>query len=278
VTGETFPLHETPPAVLAEACRSIADFSIGFVKLQGTGDAQDAVLGGSGTLVQVGDANAILTACHVLKYLQRDEEVGLLLANTVEPLIQRLTIRREALKWITIAHGAVEQDGPDLGLLLLSQVDAAALRARKSFYGLSYRQWLLDKPPALDGGVWFLCGFADEATTERGPERGLGRVKVFEGACGAGWVGKCYQVDGFEYLDFEVRYGGVNGPPLSFGGFSGGGLWQVPVARIDGELRVKELLLSGVAFYENAPSGDVRIVKCHGRDGIYRHAMQALAG
>jgi hypothetical protein len=39
---------------------------------------------------------------------------------------------------------------------------------------------------------------------------------------------------------------------------------------------VKELLLSGVAFYQNAPLENLRVIKCHGRDGIYTHAMKAL--
>ena len=276
MTADTFALHETPAKVLAEACRGIADFSIGFVKLHGSGHAQTATLGGSGTLVQVGDTSAILTACHVIDYLREDEEVGLLLANTVEPIVQRITVRSEALSWIRIARGTKDAEGPDLGLVRLSEVDAATLRARKSFYSLTNREWLLHKPPALDGGVWFLCGFAAEETTERGPERGFRRIVVFAGACGAGWVGKQFRVGEFDYLAFEVRYGGVDGPPRSFEGFSGGGLWQVPLIRVDGELKVKELLLSGVAFYQNAQKENVRVITCHGRNGVYGQAMQAL--
>ncbi len=53
--------------------------------------------------------------------------------------------------------------------------------------------------------------------------------------------------------------------------------WQVPVTRTDGELRVKDLLFSGVAFYQNAQTEELRIIKCHGRDGIYAHATKAVA-
>jgi len=274
---DTFALRQTPAALLADACRGISNFSIGFVKIEGTGDAQTATLGGSGTLVQIGDTSAIVTACHVLDHLRGDATIGLLLATTGAPVLQRITLRSEAIGWVRIARGNADAEGPDLGLLLLSSLDAAALKARKSFYNLSSREWLLHNPPALDGGIWVLCGFGDEATTERGPERGFRRIKIFEGACGAGWVGKQYRVGDFEYLDFEVRYGGVNGPPRSFGGFSGGGLWQVPVTRTDGELRVKDLLFSGVAFYQNAQTEELRIIKCHGRDGIYAHATKAVA-
>lgn len=273
---DTFRLHEMPKALAIEACVGISHYSIGLVKLKAGEDIEDAEVGGSGTLVQLGDTFAVLTACHVVDHLRRAAVFGLLLANVGEPLPQRILLRSEAVEWRRIARGVNEADGPDLGLLLLSAVDAASLRARKSFYNLSNREWLLQKPPALDHGAWFLCGFAEEATTERAPDRGFGRIKVFEGACGAGWVCKQYRESAFEYLDFEVRYGAVNAPPRDFGGFSGGGLWQVPITRKDGELRVKELLFSGVAFYQSATVDNVGRIKCHGRDGIYTHAVQAL--
>jgi len=38
--ADNFHLHEIPKAVLAEAWRGISDFSIGFVKFHGAGDAE----------------------------------------------------------------------------------------------------------------------------------------------------------------------------------------------------------------------------------------------
>lgn len=274
---DTMPLNQVPRAFRAEVCQAISDFSIGLVKLNGSGLVQNARLGGSGTLVQIDGTCGILTACHVLDYLRGEEAIALLLANTLKRFIHRVTVRSETMRWVRIACSDKKDEGPDLGILLLSSVDVGSLRARKSFYNLANREWLLRDPPALDVGIWFLCGFADEATTERGPERGFKRIKVFEGACGHGPVEKEYHVGDFGYLDFQVGYGGANEPPRSFGGFSGGGLWQVPVMRTpEGELEVKELLLSGVAFYQNPLNGNRRVIKCHGRDGIYAHAIQAV--
>lgn len=271
------PYHQVPQALRADVCQAITNFSIGLINLDGSGLVQNARLGGSGTLVQIGDSYGILTAYHVLEYLRGDKTIGLILANTIKPFRHRVEVRSDTMSWVKIACPGNESEGPDLAILLLSSVDVVRLKVQKTFYNLPKREWLLHTPPALDVGIWFLCGFADEATSERQPERGPGRIKVFEGACGDGWVENEYRVGDFDYLDFEVAYGAINGPPQSFGGFSGGGLWQVPMMRTpNGELKAKELLLSGVAFYQNPPTGNRRVIKCHGRDGIYTHTIQSV--
>jgi hypothetical protein len=270
---ETMSFRDVPRSLQWEACRTITDFSIGLVRVHKSRDGEKARIGGSGTLVLVDGIYGILTACHVLDYL-RGHEVGLLLANMIEPIRQRVTVQSDAIRWVRIACSAKEGDGPDLGVLVLSSVEVGALSARKSFYNLRNREWVLHTPPSLDAGMWFLCGFADEATRARGPAGGFGRVTAFNGACGHGWVDHQYRVGDFDYLDFEVGYGGRNEPPRDFGGFSGGGLWQVRVERVpEGNPKVKDVLLSGVAFYQNAPVGNRRVIRCHGRNGIYAHTI-----
>ena len=81
----------------------------------------------------------------------------------------------------------------------------------------------------------------------------------------------------FDYLEFKARYGGLNEPPQSFGGFSGAGLWQAPLVRTpEGTLKAKELLLSGVAFYQFARTEERRVIKCHGRRSVYLHTTRAV--
>ena len=276
---ELLPRDQIPKTLVEEASRDICDFSIGLVRLRDSGSEPEAMLGGSGTLVQIGDVYGILTACHVLDYIHRDEAVGLLIANTLAPTLQRVTVSSKAIEFfrtrVPCTHKG--EQGPDVGLLLLSSLDAGSLKARKSFYNLGKREWMAASPPALEEGVWYLCGFPDESTTQRGPERRFTKVTSFVGACGTGTVGR-ELVDGhFDYLDFEVGYGGVNEPPRDFGGFSGGGLWQVPMIRTsDGTLKVKELLLSGVAFYQYPDSNDRRTIRCHGRRSIYGQTLRSV--
>jgi hypothetical protein len=277
---DALPLYQVPQEVREDAAKGISDFMIGLVRIYETDSGQDADLAGSGTLVQFDDAYGILTAYHVLDYLRNTNEIGLILATRFEPRLHRFTLRAEVLRPLKIAHGHEQSEGPDLGLLILPEVDVGSLKVWKSFYNLSHhRERILDNPPAHNEGLWFLCGFAGELTSERVPERGYARVKVFEGACGVGWVDREYYVEDFDYLEFEARYGGLNEPPLSFGGFSGAGLWQVPLVRTpEGTLKAKELLLSGVAFYQCARTEDRRVIKCHGRRSVYLHATQAVRG
>jgi len=275
---DALPLHQVPQEVREDAAKGISDFVIGFARLYETESGQDAELAGSGTLVQIDDTYGVLTAYHVLDYLRNTDEIGLILATRFEPSLHRFTLKAEVLRPLKIAQGHDQSGGPDLGLLILPEVDVGSLKARKSFYNLSsHRQRVLDNPPAHDEGLWFLCGFAGELTSERLPERGYARVKVFQGACGVGWVDREYCVGDFDYFEFEARYGGLNEPPQSFGGFSGAGLWQVPLVRTPaGTLKAKELLLSGVAFYQSARMEERRVIKCHGRRSVYLHATQAV--
>lgn len=275
---DALPFHQVPQEVREDAAKGISDFVIGFVRLYETESGQDAELAGSGTLVQVDDRHGILTAYHVLDYLRNTKEIGLILATRFEPSLHSPMLKAEVLRPLKIAQGRKQSEGPDLGLLILPEADVGLLKAKKSFYNLSrYRERVLDNPPAHNEGIWFLCGFAGELTSELLPERGYARVKVFWGDCGVGWVDREYCVGEFDYFEFEARYGGINEPPQSFGGFSGGGLWQVPLIRTPaGALKPKELLLSGVAFYQSARTEERRLIKCHGRRSVYLHATQAV--
>ena len=262
------PLTALPPELIEDACQRISNFSIGFVR-PGLGTGEIAELGGSGTLVRVGGTYGVLTAAHVLAHLRESDTIGLLYAGTNQPLIQRATIPRYATRSVTLQTGCRAEDGPDLGLLVLADVDVGPLLARKSFYQLS-ADYVLPAPRALTEGLWFLCGFAGEGTTARGPERGFNQIVTFEGGIGRGWVETEYVTGEFDYLDFEAGYGGQNGPPTDFGGYSGAGLWQVPVKRnANRDLEVGSTILSGVAFYQEPRVGDRRIIKCHGRRSIY---------
>lgn len=272
------PLSQIPREVVAEAGKAASDFAIGFVALRGSESDEDAELGGSGTLVQADGTRGILTAYHVLEHLAKQRAIGLIVVPRDEPVLHRVSFKPEAIHPVRIAFGKGDADGPDLGLLVLSSVDAASLSARKSFYNLLvHREAMLSNPPGRTDGIWLLCGFADEFTTEQAPDRGFTRVKVFRGACGAGWVETEYCRGHFDYLEFEVRYGGIDEPPQSFGGFSGAGLWQARLLRTpDGALTAERPTLSGVAFYESPLTERRRVITCHGRRSIYVHAVDSI--
>lgn len=275
---EKLSLAEVPRELIKEISEDLSDFLIGFVRVRDTATGQDAELAGSGTLIQVDDTYGILTAHHVMECLQRTGEIGLVLATRFGTEAHRYTIREEVIRWVKIARGRVDSEGPDLGMLILPPAEVGGLKALKSFYNLSLRrEQILSNPPHCNEGIWFLCGFAGELTAKKPPEAGFAHVKGFRGMCGAGGVKRQYSVGDFDYCDFEVGYGGISEPPESFGGFSGGGLWQVPLMRgANGELQAKERILSGVAFYQADRTGDRRIIKCHGYRSVYGRVMNCV--
>lgn len=176
---DSIPHHEVPRDVIKEAGMLISDYVIGFVKLRKQKASEEGNLGGTGTLVQINGAFGILTAHHVLEPLKDDPEIGLVVTARSEPTPHRVTLRKETVQPFLIAKGP-HCDGPDLGFLILSPVDSKSLLAKKSFFNLlAHHEAALDHPPALNEGIWLLCGFADDLTSEYGPHRGQGCSVLF---------------------------------------------------------------------------------------------------
>ncbi len=278
IKEDALPLSAIPQEVVEEAGKAITDYAIGFVALGESESGEKGELGGSGTLVQIDGARGILTAYHVVDHLRARQEIGLILPTRSEPTLHRMMLKSETVCWLPIAYGDRSSEGPDLGFLLLPQVDAGALSARKSFYNLSlHREDMLSNPPARDDGIWILCGFAGELTTERPGERGYAKVMAFEGACYAGWVEREYCRGDFDYLEFEARYGGIDEPPRSFGGLSGAGLWQASLNRTpEGALTAGRPVLCGVAFHQSPLADRRRVIMCHGRRSVYIQAVESI--
>jgi hypothetical protein len=276
---EELRVRDIPRELREEIAKYISDFAVGFVKLRDTPLGEDAELAGSGTLVQIDDFFGILTAYHVLKNLPQSGEIGLLLSTRSDPQLHAPKIKVEMVKKIKIAYGNSVAKGPDIGFLLLQSVEVGWIKAIKSFYNLSLRrEKLLTSAPNYQDGVWFLCGFAAERTSEE-PEAGFSKVKIFRGDIGAGGIIREFSADDFDYLDFEARYGGINEAPESFQGYSGGGIWQAPLLRgRDGKLSAKEIILSGVAFHETGRTENRNVITCHGRCSVYRQAIECVKG
>ncbi len=271
--SEEILLRDLPESVLNEAIQILAPYVIGFVGYTRNPDGEDVQLLGSGTLVSVGSTKAILTAHHVVSILPRDERLGLVLSATP----QRHGADLQGLTYLQIARGSCDEDGPDLGVVILSPAIAAALAASKSFYNLdSRRDLLLNSPPEIKAGMWFVNGFVDEYTWEELGTGRISKVKGFYNLSGAGGPDEEVVVGDYDYFDFPVSVGGRASAPHSFGGMSGGGLWQFTLVK-DGELiRPVKPLLSGVVFYQYETTETHCGVKCHGRRSVYHVVYDAI--
>lgn len=270
---EAISITEIPQELFEEIKGKLSHYVVGFVRIRENESFEDADLIGSGTLVESDGVYGILTANHVIEALTETGVIGLILSSVLFPAEHRYTLRVGHLKMVPVVRRPTycESEGPDLGVVVLPSTYLGTIKARKSFYNLSSsRDEILTTPLANNIGIWFLCGSPSELTTEEDPRGGFGRVKRFYGLFGAGGVQKGYTSGKYDYLEFYVRCG-KNQLPESYGGISGGGLWQVPIQRSpDGKLKAKEPILSGVAFYQSSMANHMRSIKCHGRKSIYK--------
>ena len=273
---EEIPIPELPEKLFEAIVQDLAHYSVGFVRVKDTPRGQDATLLGSGTCVTIGQTRAILTAHHVVKLLPQSGRLGLILS----PNLQQYTVDTQGLVYREIARGMVDSEGPDLGALICASSIGAAIAAKKTFYNLELRrEQLLHTPLDLENGVWFVHGFVDEKTWEEPGGDRYSLIKGFYNLSGAGAPEPPFSVGEHDYFAFPVGYGGQSVAPMSFGGMSGGGLWQVPILRDEqGNLRHTTPLLSGVVFYQEPIAENRCTVKCHGRRSVYGAAYDAIQG
>jgi hypothetical protein len=261
------------PLLEAEALR-VSAYTVGFVLPTTAKGLLDARLGGSGTLVAVDDVEGILTADHVIKLLKTSRYTGLVLPTAAKEL-HNISFETDAGFSLSFGPAGAPDLGPDVGIVVPPPEILSTLKARKSFYNLSMRrERILERPQPVEYGIWMLSGFAGEWTGDGLAEQGFSKVKYFRGMYADGKVTRECNRDDFDYLILEALYNEFYEGPQSFGGFSGGGLWQLLVKPEGDELRVVDRLLSGVAFYESDMKNDdmgqvTREIKCHGRRSVY---------
>ena len=266
----------------------LSDSAVGFVRADKVRESkvsrpEDFVagLGGSGTLVSVAGVRAILTADHVLSGDQEHPKLldgfGLIMLPRLEQHCHQMVV--EGARRIQIPRGTEPSKGPDLALVVLSPVDVAKLEAMgKVFYNLSKRRdRMLNDPPTLnESSALILCGMVGKWTKPIILDRGFEGPIHFRGLCGPVVFAGHREEAGFDYLSVEVRYDHAYDGPKSFGGCSGGGLWQAILKNQDEGIGIEELLFAGVPFYESGNEDGRGLIECHGRMSIYKSVVEAL--
>jgi hypothetical protein len=257
--------------------RRIIDYSVGLARLSDADDGH-ARLGGSGTLVKAGERHAILTAAHVVDYLWETTEFGVIIPRADSGQRHRLTFQTKLLEKIVMSRerNSPENLPPDIALIILPSAQASDIAASKSFWDLSRdRDELLSDPPHWSLGFWVLSGFAGEWTAEHPPERGGYRLVTFNGRVLHGFAEPLANCNCSAW-QFPIAGSSEYDGPISFGGYSGGGLWQILLQGSKDAVMVKSMLLSGVAYYQSGFQDDLNIIHCNGREYIYGFAPDAL--
>jgi len=288
-------VSEITDELIERISKRLSHYLVGILRIEERETSEDVSLIGSGTLIQIDNVYGILTAHHVAKALSSKGEIGLVLSTQVHHVAKALSSKGEiglvlstqvnkprldlqTLRIIEVGRGDIPSEGPDLAVIILPQGPLGTIKALKSFYNLSFkRDKILTKPLPNDIGIWFLCGFIDERTIEKRHTQGFDTLKGFYAQFSASGIEKEYTSQDYDYLKTVAHYKPERDLPMSFGGTSGGGLWQVPLlGSAKGELEIKEMILSGVAFYQSEKKNNMRKIKCHGRQSIYKTAYEFI--
>ena len=180
---EYVQLSDIPPDFFDSITKHINNYTVGLTVPEETRYSANVRLCGTGTLVEINGHYGILTAYHVIEGLLRlteelikigskkssdVKEIGLILDQN----LHRPKFPLPYLNIIKVARGEVDTDGPDLGLIIFPPIHAGTIKSLKSFYNLGLRrEQVLHNPPGNDIGLWFLCGFIDEFTTDDQPRK-----------------------------------------------------------------------------------------------------------
>jgi hypothetical protein len=258
---------DLPDRVCEEVYADLAMYSVVLVAVD---DAGAIYLRGSGTIVRADSRLYILTATHVWEQLSRLTTIGVPLAGGVAPYL----IPRALMIGVAVGQRRSDEWGPDLTLIRIPSSHVARIEAHKVAYNLTMRaDSVLRDGPAVSEGCWVILGAPDERAQLDAHGGMLNEMAAF------GAIAQTHARDGFDYVDFGIdRTGSSVGAPVSFGGVSGGGLWQICFERsAAGDLvwnRQKHL--EGVAFYQSAIVDGRQILRCHARRTLYEQGLVTI--
>jgi hypothetical protein len=227
---------------------------------------------GTCTFVSLAGVPHLLTAAHVWKRLLKEDGLAL----SVEERVQLHAIHHSVARPSAVLspQGSADDRGPDMALVRLPAADASWIRVRKSFYNLDrHAPASAAEPPSYSLGLWAVIGCVAEQSAFGSTEALMG-MRLF-----AASDPDVSEQDGFDYVDLRFDRQSRPNLPLSFGGISGAGLWQVKLlkSRTTGTVSVGSVHLEGVAFYQVPLTDHVGLIRCHGRKSLYSHAVAKAA-
>ena len=264
---------------MRQAHEAVSFFTVAFVDHRQDDASWKPKLLGSGVLVSAGKTKAILTAHHVIenveKNVPKDRRLCILLEKTDHPH----TIDPTSFTVRKLARGSRSKEGPDIGAVVLAPTIAGAIGAKKAFFNLDkWRDSVLNEPPGRHDGVWITQGFVDQWTRRSVDADGGQRTGFFQFGGFGGPEELPHDERGWDYFDFPIELKDVVEVPTNWGGMSGGGVWQVPLKKVDDQIQAvyPAPILSGVMFYQHPPTATSSAARSHGRKSVYERVYGKL--
>ena len=248
--------------------RQIHDYSVALGRYIVNGKRYHAELVGSGTLVQIAGKYGILTAQHVIRELLKSETFLI----SVTSYRHRCEVERNNIDVIELPKPSKRAEIPDLAFVLICGNELTTIQAKKPFWNMSYWKGKIESDHVFSvNSVWIISGNPGVYTETEGPSSRALEAKCFLNELGYTCIKREFTEGEFDYLEAEISYKPETKIPKDFGGFSGGGLWQIPISESqDGSLQASNPILSGVAFSQTKIIENKRGIICHGRNSIYK--------
>lgn len=232
---------------------------------------------GSGTYIRKGELFGILTAQHCVELLVGDYLLGLNAAPEANE--HNFTLHPNHIQITEIARPISEEWGPDLAFITIADWGKlSTIRASKSFFDVqNVKEYMLGEAPTISQCLWYVCGAPNERLVTGISMAGFDEMLEFQELCGAGGIDRLNEMNGYDYGDMFIIPSAEDPPPSTFGGMSGGGLWQVPWPPSNGlSDSMPEFLFAGVIFYQGTLEDQTRFIRCHFRKSVYQHVIDAL--
>ena len=229
---------------------------------------------GSGTLVEIDNTYHVLTAAHVWHEARGVDQIGL--ALTTYP--SAFAIPCDAIRVKSVWSHENPEWGPDLALLELPRPLVSRIGAHKSFLNLrQQRSTLATHPPAL-GRCWAVTGMVGQfSEVQSRPQDGIIEANI-QARAFFSLIQQTHLREGYDYFDAGAK-ANLMGVPSSFGGLSGGGLWEIGLSMTksgaiswDGQRHFR-----GVAFWQSRLSDGRRMIRCHGPQSVFERAWDSWA-
>ena len=226
---------------------------------------------GSGTLVEVAGQRSVLTAAHVWDAIGDADQIGLVLTA----FLSAFTIPRDTISVRELRTRDNAEWGPDLALLTIPSAFVGRIMAHKSFLNLAQQRVRSASQRPNPKSLWAVTGAVSEFSTIAPQPDRRGFEGEFQARAFFSSLHELHERGDYDYIDTTAKLE-LPGVPSTFGGVSGGGLWELgglSLAKSSGKMSWDGArYFRGVAFWESAPADGLRVIRFHGPRSVFETA------